>query len=175
MVLTVVKFEDEEHHMSTVRVRRVTAIAGIAIAGLALVGCGSSSGTSSDAPSGAVVGSDEAFTTDEDPFIEASASPAPIPEALPLFEGGTLSSSTVADDASYFEVVWTTSDSPTDAVAAYGTLFEEAGYTSTDAYADTDVAGVTFTGSEYVIAVQAYTLEGLTYISANGTSLTPPS
>ncbi|MDI1288323.1 MAG: hypothetical protein PSX37_00025 [bacterium] len=166
--------------MSTVPVRRGALLAGIVLAGgLALVGCSGSSGTSSDAPSGSVVGSVDSSSLGlgEDPgFAEsAAASPAPIPAELPLFEGGEMSSSSVADDSSYFEVVWTTSDSPTDAVTAYGKLFETAGYTAADAYADTDVAGVTLTGSKYVVAVQAYTLDGLTYISANGTSVTPPS
>lgn len=164
--------------MSTVRVRRAALLAGIvAVCGLAIVGC-SGSGTSSSTASGAAAGSAVPSLEDggeELPMSTMPASPAPIPEALPEFEGGTLSSSTAAEDGSYFEVIWTTTESPTDAVAAYTTLFEKAGYTAADAYADADVAGVTMTGSEYTVAVQAYSLEGLTYIGANGTSLTPPS
>lgn len=153
--------------------RRALLSVGVAVAGiLALTACSSGSGSSTDssieAPASGAVSTAEGDLLPE-PSAEASASLAAIPDSIPEYADGTLTTSSVSDDGGIIDIEWTTTESAADAAEAYGLQLEKAGYVASDVYSDPAMgAGGFYTGDEYIVSVQAYSSDGVTYVSAHG-------
>jgi hypothetical protein len=137
----------------------------------ALAGCGQAAEQVAEQAAEQAIGGgdvniedDSVTITDEEGNQMAAGENVSIPDSwpaeIPIYEGGSLTVVTVQADGVY--AGWTSDQSPEDAVSAYTSALEDAGFTAGQ---ETSVAGAIFreyTGNGYTVQVTGADADGQT-------------
>lgn len=159
---------------------RVTAVVLGSILALgtpALVSCGSAVENAVEEAAGNALGGDVSIddgnmtVTDaegnEMQIGENIAVPDNWPAEIPVYEDGALISVVIGSGGASINAIWTTTGTPEEAAAAYGSALESAGFSGGDTSAVAGMSSMDYTGNGYTINVTTIAADGSTTLMMN--------